>query len=193
MLDKHENRLCQCLSILNPHLQTLRNIICSHSTWTGADKETKRSWQRKPSQSDYSWCNKAKVFSLFRNQEPKNPSRRPKTFPHRSSPQQGDRTWQYSTDAVFCLDFCAVSRQKLHPYHMRNIELYPKDLIAAHLDPNSEYSSFVQRSIFLTECKPCSSGTVSRGKTPPGAKDRARLSKKQRQAGHLLCDFSPCH
>ncbi len=27
-----------------------------------------------------------------------------------------------------CLDFCAVSRQKLHPYHMRIIELCPKDL-----------------------------------------------------------------
>ncbi len=40
--------------------------------------------------------------------------------------------WQlsclYSTDAVFCLNFCAISQQKLHPYHMRIIELCPKDL-----------------------------------------------------------------
>ncbi len=35
---------------------------------------------------------------------------------------------KHSTDAVFCLNFCAVTRQKQHPYHMRNIELCPKDL-----------------------------------------------------------------
>ncbi len=63
---------------------------------------------------------------------------------------------------IICLDFVSilcVSRQKLHLYHMSIIELYPKNLyslfwvsIAAHLYPNSEYSSFVQRSIFLTCC-----------------------------------------
>ncbi len=35
---------------------------------------------------------------------------------------------EYSTDAHYLSRFCAVSRQKLHPYHMRIIELCPKDL-----------------------------------------------------------------
>ncbi len=43
-----------------------------------------------------------------------------------------------STDAVFCLDLCAVSRQKRHLYHMRNIELCPKDLY-------SLFGSWLQR------------------------------------------------
>ena len=66
--------------------------------------------------------------------------------------------WGYCTEAVFCLEFCGKSRQKQPPYNKIDMELCPKDLYSLfesrllhNLDPNSEYSSFAQRSISLTE------------------------------------------
>ncbi len=74
------------------------------------------------------YCQMTFWFNHFPVKSPRKKHKWQTGFPpdvkwHRAGPRGLHRNL-----SIFCLDFCAVSRQKQHPYHMRNIELYPKDL-----------------------------------------------------------------